>query len=106
MTSSIVLVLELLVVKLLVLEWMLSELIVGAHPERSNFVNSNNNRELRGALKEEGLSREGYRFTKVNFVHVYPQISLLWSNKDFWSKTLYIYLYIFLKTPSTGQISF
>ena len=47
-TSSIVLVLE-----LLVLEWMLSELIVGAHPERPNFVNSNNNRELRGALKEE-----------------------------------------------------
>ena len=47
-TSSIVLVL-----KLLVLEWMLSELIVGAHPERSNFVNSNNNRELRGALKED-----------------------------------------------------
>ena len=45
-TSSI-----LLVLKLLVLEWMLSELIVGAHPERSNFVNSNNNRELRGALK-------------------------------------------------------
>ena len=79
-TSSIVLVLELLVVKLLVLEWMLSESIVGAHPERSNFVNSNRNRELRGALKEEGLSREGYRFTKVNFVHVYPQIPLLWSN--------------------------
>ena len=48
MTSSVVLVL-----KLLVLEWMLSELIVGAHPERSNFVNSNNNRELRGALKED-----------------------------------------------------
>ena len=26
------------------------------------------------------MTREGYRLTKVNFVHVYPQIPLLWSN--------------------------
>ena len=26
------------------------------------------------------LNREGYRLTKVNFVHVYPQIPLVWSN--------------------------
>ena len=26
------------------------------------------------------MTREGYRLTKVSFVHVYPQIPLLWSN--------------------------
>ena len=30
--------------------------------------------------RRRSCSREGYRLTKVNFVHVYPQIPLLWSN--------------------------
>ena len=40
-------------------------------------------RELTSVIKLEKTARiirEGYRLTKVNFVHVYSQIPLLWSN--------------------------
>ena len=34
-----------------------------------------------GILEEiDSFIRQGYRLTKVNFVHVYPQLPMLWSN--------------------------
>ena len=50
-------------------------------------------------------SRGGYRLTKVNFVHVYPQIPLLWSNISLWSKTLYSF-FEEKKTLQTAKLLF